>query len=462
MRRYLLAAWLLYFLFVIYGSLVPLQFRSRPLADAWQTFRQIPYLQLGIASRADWVANLLLFIPLAFLSLAAFFPSRKLIPRFIGSLVVLAACVGLSVGIEFAQIFFPPRTVSLNDIIAESIGGFLGVLGWWIFGSRIIDWLGRWKRAEQQRGLWSLCLQLYVSILILYNVMPLDLSLSPVEIYHKWKAGRLILVPFGFHFATPVQMFYGIGTDIAIWVPVGVMMILAGKRGPIVWIVTVGSASALEFLQLFVYSRVTDVTQIILAAVGASVGVWISARLKFLKNDSLSADSYVQLTFHSGHGRMLAWITVLFVWTLLLVAVFWYPYDFNFERAFLVERVNRLLSEVPFHAYYYGTEFRALTEVFHKTLFFIPLGGIIAMAWLSAPTLRWYRFVGFAVATVLISTVASGIDLGRLMLPAKRVDIADWFLQVGGGLVGYWAACAIARPTVEVPAEATNRDTVRS
>ena len=43
----------LYALFVVYGSLVPLAFRYRPLGDAWAVFLEIPYLQLGIGSRAD-------------------------------------------------------------------------------------------------------------------------------------------------------------------------------------------------------------------------------------------------------------------------------------------------------------------------------------------------------------------------------------------------------------------------
>jgi hypothetical protein len=56
----------IYLLFVIYGSLVPLIFRTMPLTKAIEAFKNIPFLELGIGSRADWVANLLLFMPLAF------------------------------------------------------------------------------------------------------------------------------------------------------------------------------------------------------------------------------------------------------------------------------------------------------------------------------------------------------------------------------------------------------------
>ena len=59
-RHLLLLATLGYTAFVIYGSLTPLHFHARPLREAWEYFRHTPYLELGIGSRADWVANILL------------------------------------------------------------------------------------------------------------------------------------------------------------------------------------------------------------------------------------------------------------------------------------------------------------------------------------------------------------------------------------------------------------------
>src|SRR5262245_52270613 len=65
-RALFLTAGLGLLLFVVYGSLVPFDFHGRPLDAAWRTFQQAPWLVLGIDSRADWVANLLLYIPLGF------------------------------------------------------------------------------------------------------------------------------------------------------------------------------------------------------------------------------------------------------------------------------------------------------------------------------------------------------------------------------------------------------------
>ena len=46
----------------IYGSLVPWHFRPTDWQSAAARFAEAPYLDLGIGSRADWVANILLFM----------------------------------------------------------------------------------------------------------------------------------------------------------------------------------------------------------------------------------------------------------------------------------------------------------------------------------------------------------------------------------------------------------------
>ncbi len=66
-QKIALYAGLSYLAFVIYGSLVPLEFRDRSWDDALQAFSRIPFLHLGIGSRADWIANILLYMPLTFI-----------------------------------------------------------------------------------------------------------------------------------------------------------------------------------------------------------------------------------------------------------------------------------------------------------------------------------------------------------------------------------------------------------
>jgi VanZ family protein len=204
------------------------------------------------------------------------------------------------------------------------------------------------------------------------------------------------------------------------------------QPGPTVWLYVVTSAAVIEFLQLFVYSRVTDTTSIITAAAGGLVGLWLApGRQRRLAPHSHSRPPPAAI------GLPMLWLGVL-IWLVVVATVFWYPFDFNFDRAFVRDRLIAL-KQVPFNAYYFGSEFRAITEVIHKTGFMLPLGLLLGrIAHLSAA--RVPRGVWHAMATMLIVSVALGIEFGQLFLPTKNADLTDAFLEAAGGMLGYWGS----------------------
>jgi hypothetical protein len=109
------AGWaIVYALAVAYSSLVvgPTGFHFVPLAPetAWRIFKATPYVVNGSDQRPDWMANLLMLVPLGWLATGAFWPRRD-------GLLWLAAGAALScwlifvLAIKYLQVFFPPRTV---------------------------------------------------------------------------------------------------------------------------------------------------------------------------------------------------------------------------------------------------------------------------------------------------------------------------------------------------------------
>nr|WP_305908358.1 hypothetical protein [Methylomarinum sp. Ch1-1]MDP4521183.1 hypothetical protein [Methylomarinum sp. Ch1-1] len=107
MRKFLFFA-VTYSLFIIYGSLVPLDYRPIPFEQAWQSFKNIRYLSLGAASRADWIANIVLYIPLTFsLSVYCRHKSQSSWRIVWLSALILTLSLALAVTIEFCQQFFP-------------------------------------------------------------------------------------------------------------------------------------------------------------------------------------------------------------------------------------------------------------------------------------------------------------------------------------------------------------------
>src|SRR2546422_1978650 len=173
---------LAYAAFVVYGSLVPLDFHYRPLIAAWEAFLHTPYLHLGVGSRADWVANILLYIPLGFLAtgwLAAASRSRGVV----AGIVVFVLCVLLAVGIEFTQLYFPPRTVSLNDIVAEIIGSALGIALWLSAGERVVM---LWAEVDLGGPASGRALTvLYTAAYLCFALFPFDFLVSPAELAAK-------------------------------------------------------------------------------------------------------------------------------------------------------------------------------------------------------------------------------------------------------------------------------------
>lgn len=426
-RGLLLWLGLLYLVFVVYGSLVPLDYHALPWDEAVARFQAIPFLSLGIGSRADWVANLLLFIPLAFLWSGALAHGRHPALGAILTLFVLLAATALSLGIEFTQLFFPQRTVSQNDIAAEALGAIIGTTCWWGFGARLLAWYEGWHRETEPAGMAERIAWVYFAVVIGYSVLPLDLTISVVEIYHKWHEGKVNLIPFADLPANFMQALYQIGTDILLWVPLAwLWRARPGRDNLKVWRMTFLAAVAVEFMQLFVYSRVSDVTDLFTGALGAGIGAWLGGR-QFGRAGKAGSAARAASPNWLRLALALAWLPVLML-------VFWYPFDVRTDSIFVRERMD-FLTRVPFQVYYYGTEFRAITEVFHKTLFFAPLGALLAW-WVSGLSWRW-RGYAMAAALAAIIVVALGIELGQVLLPGKYPDTTDWFLESAGGILGY-------------------------
>lgn len=410
---------------------MPLEFRELPLADAWLAFRDITRTGLSFDSRADWLVNILLFIPMSFLLTGALWPTHAA-QGALAALAVLAVfviCLGLSVAIEFAQLFFPQRTPSLNDITAQTIGTGLGVASWIVFGSRLSAWFIGWRRARGPMDTWKRLLYSYLFVLLAYNLLPLDLTISPVEILHKWREGRVVFLPFSFPFPSPIEALYDFGTDVLVWIPAAVLWSLAFHHGRLLsWLGLVCAAIGLEFLQLFVYSRVSDVTDIFTAALGAAIGIWLTRQP--------AQASGGEAVWPLSHSAWL-WFLLAFLWVAALSAVFFYPFDFQADREFLAQRLHGARM-VPFEVYYFGTEYRAATEVLHKVGFFLPLGSLLALGIRAIKANRngvWGRHA-MSAAIVLIAITAFCIEAGQLFLPGKNVDVTDWGLEVLGGVIG--------------------------
>ena len=436
--HYALAAVLITVL-AVYGSLVPLEYESLSFAEAVQRFRRIPYLTIHIQSRADWVANILLFVPISFCWLGTLAVDRPRGRRLIlAAAAVIVASAAASAALEFTQLWFPRRTFAINDILAETIGGCAGVVLWMLVGQAVTEWVRGYTSAARPKRQVDLLLEMYLLGLLIYSVLPLDLTIRIGELIDKYRQGRVTLLPLS-DLDLSAKSAYVLLTDVAVYVPVGMLVATwqTTTRRPVrpmaaslLWGGLI--AGAIEVAQLIVFSRHASTTDLISAAVGIAAGWWIMRRLRGGEADAAAP-------VPRAASARLAWMWLLagIAYAALLVVVFCAPFDPIKDRELMQRRYDGFFR-VPFAALYRGTEFNAVSEVLKKVLFFAPLGAVAALVARAAVVPPPIRRMLTAVLLLAASALSVSIEMAQVLLPPHVPDVTDVILCTLGAGLG-WA-----------------------
>jgi len=182
---------------VIYASIIPIRYTPLSWTDTWFRFTQIPWLTLGLEKRADWVANGLVLIPFGFFMSGSILWKRSNILLSLSFFVLFAILHGAFVcAIEFFQIWFPPRVLSQNDMLAGYLGGLAGVTFWHAVGQRVVEEVFKFIRSEPGLPRITILAKCCAIGLLLYSLMPLDVMLSLSEWKQKFWQDRMTFIPF--------------------------------------------------------------------------------------------------------------------------------------------------------------------------------------------------------------------------------------------------------------------------
>jgi VanZ family protein len=407
-----------YALFIVYGSLVPLDFHPRPLADAWAAFQEIPYLRLGIASRADWVANILLYIPLAFLgsgAIAAASRSRTL--SVTGAVSVAVLCVALAFGIEFAQLFFPPRTVSKNDLIAETIGTVLGIAAWAFSGSH----LSRLWQAFRAGGVhsWQAFAALYALGYLAYSLFPFDFVVSGAELEEKLaNAGRAALMT-----AESCGQVIGCSTRLAAEVivaaPLGALLGRAfpalGMRGA--FLIGVALGLGIETLQIFLASGISQGLSVVTRGLGMAWGILLQRHFR--------------LDWLWRYRREVQVAVAMAIPIYLLLLALLNGFDGTLESPWVASEKLAATNFLPFYYHYYTSETAAMASLLGNA-------GAYALVGVAAWLLRPHRSPGWHVGA-MAAVLALAVECLKLFTPGKKPDPTNVLIAFAAA----WVVAAI-------------------
>jgi len=402
-RRVQWLAALVYTAFVIYGSLVPLEFRAIPWDEAVAQFGAIPWLELGVGSRADWVANLILYIPVGYL-LMGVLAGRSKAPLVWGGSIFFSGLViaGIALSVEFAQQFFPPRTVSLNDLYAEFFGGGLGMLLWALAGRTLSD---VWHRFAQggpravRAGLVG-----YVLAYLFLSLFPYDFLLSADE----WRA-HLSSGKSGWLFAGNCGFgcWARLVPEMLAAIPFGLLLVNRSGRFSLAAAAGVGVLLGLmiEALQLGIASGISQGASIFSRAAGVVLGAWLPTLFR-----------------HWNPQHMRPWVRAGLVSVVVPYAIglAWLNNWFDASWVSVDTAINRLTEVrfLPFYYHYYTTEAVALVSLLFQFGLYSSIG-VGVWLWRQG---AWRESHGAGVPALLAVLAASVIEIGKLFVPSQHPD----------------------------------------
>ena len=463
-----------FLIFVVYGSLVPFHYKPLSWDETWTRWQAVRARPLGMDSRTDFATNVVLFIPLGFLLVGTFAVKRDWMVAVLAAVLVIPCCTALSAAIEFTQLWFPERVSSMNDVLAETIGAVLGSLLWIAYGCQITEYVESAWIASGPNNLAVKLLPGYLFFLVLIHVMPLDLTISPAEIYHKWKQGRVVLIPFTTDYGSVAQFGFKTTWNMLYFAPLGWLLSLWPRRlFANAWRVLAAgalTAGTVEFLQLFVWTRYCDVTDIVTGA----AAVWLAWRLATAWQARWPGGVVDALC------SRLEWLRVgLFLaWFLALAAVNWYPENVisaveaaspprtpneAAQRQWVLSAEGHKLRKsdgsqtlavrtvgpfvvladgevvrrrwqatplVPLVDLFPDTTYHAFDEIVRKTLQFMLLGALLVPATGKSWRPVWRALLaGFCLSSLF--------EAGQLFVPNRVCSMSDVLIETTGAVLGF-------------------------
>lgn len=424
-------------LFAVYASLIPFDWRPLSFAEAGHMFAADIAAWPRRVSRADVLANILLFVPVGFTLTGALVLDRTGPGRVAAVFVVLPASIVASLVAEFVQTFTHNRVTTPVDVISQTIGCTIGIVAWAVAGDALTIWLRRTLASAPQDRL-PRALAAYVAVWVLVNLAPFDITIDVGDLGQRLRAGRIGLLPP--HLSSP-RFVWDVLAEVLGAIPLGAAGLVAWTpRMPRSTGTAFATAAAVvlgtEFAQMFIRSHSALAIDAVLGWIGVAIGVRLGQRVL---QPAPMPHRFQQPTL------WMPALAALAGWCAVLVVFHWQPYDFVVDSEAVRHKLARL-SLVPFAPYLHGRWLNALNDILAKVSLAAPLGAIAAFVVRHdrvTPPVLW---IGWAIA---FATAFAIIEAGQFFLPSRipaPTDVLTGTLgALGGFAIGQWLSAGRQR-----------------
>ena len=415
---------------VVYLTLLPFQFADLSVAEAWEAYRRLEFAAPTQRARQQWVANVLMFLPLGFFWAAWLSAHVRSWPgRVLAALAAFAVAVLTTASVEFVQSWIPGREPSLTDMSANATGGALGVVVWFAVGPRLGVLWERLRSGGQEglrRGLW-----LFAITYLLVSLLPFDFLLSVEELRARLDSDLTGLWTAAAGCDGGLRCAALRLAEVVLSAPIGMLLALyLGAAGLAALIpVALALGAAFEVGQFLTYSGVAEGQSVLTRALGILLGAALLLYAPRLPFGQLVARSH--------------WLVIAMAPMYLLALVF-----INLGgQGFVLDPGGALrqlgsLSFLPFYYHYYVRESVAIASLLAHLAMYAPVG---VGVWLW--TLQ--RDAAFGPRAWTAAALALGLALlmeaGKLFMAGLRPDPTTLLIAPVAAWATLWTLTSVAR-----------------
>lgn len=402
---------------IVYGMLLPFEYRAMPFDQAVDQFVHLDWTDIGLGGRYGYLA---LFAPFGFLTSGAL-SRRAQVP---GVIITVVLGAGLGLGVEFLQTWVSPRTVAASDVWAEFIGWLIGIAIWLYAGEYIcalVEKAGRGNHEALRAGL-----LVYLGVYVFIELFPFDF-LSLGALVHRLISDQPV-VWISSHYGSGLRGVADILNKLISTLPIGVLAYTYSRQLNVAIGLGLALGFGLELLQFFEASGEADILSLLLRCVGCVMG--------------FAAFSVVNLALPTPPAwvRAASWIG-LAVYVLVLNFVLNLPLDTPLEdHAAILNQVNWL----PLYNYYFVDLDKAIASIVNNIKVYIPFG---AMVWLISGA----RDKGAAWSVWAALITQAGLEAAGFWFHWRRPDVTDVLLAALGSGLGFIACAWLRRSLIGVP-----------
>jgi glycopeptide antibiotics resistance protein len=350
----------------------------------------------------------------------------------------LVAGAVLSFCIEFTQLFIAERDTALHDLLNNALGSWIGAVGAAIYSSKISSIARRIFYDLFNNKPFALIIAIIAIAQSVSAITPFTVTIDFYGIKRSLKT--INFIPFDYQSVGKLFLhapnnndllpfdFTLFVEDFLFWMAVGFIVMLCyqlywknfKKIKVLLIIAPLVYFSILEFMQVFIVSRTTDINDVLSGFGGMMAGYLVFYIVHIHLKKPIAKESINILK------------TPLIIYAIFILFAGLRPFDWTLSPE-VIARDLTVLNLIPFYSYFRTHSLWSIFDLINSILYFMP----ISLLWTYKLRNKGIHFLFiYLLTTSLGLAIGLGIEISQVFSPTRIAEITDVLSYGLGGALG--------------------------